>query len=146
MVTQGDYGLGQMGQIYGADNQLGSNVSMLGAAGGMGGGPFSSGPSSKRPKTGHGGACNTLYVSNMSSSTSENEIRDAFSMMPGFVQVVFARKVHRLFAFVEYEHEEQATAAMNTYNGHCLPSNTEASGLAIVYSRDPIKKRPNEHR
>lgn len=87
--------------------------------------------------------CNTLYVGNLPSNTSEDELRQLFIQCLAFKRMSFRNKAQGPMCFVEFEDVVYATQAMNELQGYCL-SNSVKGGIRLSFSKNPLFTKPNK--
>ena len=87
--------------------------------------------------------CNTLYVGNLPSNTSEEELRQLFIQCLAFKRMSFRNKAQGPMCFVEFEDVVYATQAMNELQGYCL-SNSIKGGIRLSFSKNPLFTKPNK--
>ncbi|CDH49352.1 rna binding protein [Lichtheimia corymbifera JMRC:FSU:9682] len=87
--------------------------------------------------------CNTLYVGNLPSNTSEDELRQLFVQCLAFKRMSFRNKAQGPMCFVEFEDVVYATQAMNELQGYCL-SNSVKGGIRLSFSKNPLFTKPNK--
>ncbi|KAJ1327093.1 hypothetical protein BSLG_010440 [Batrachochytrium salamandrivorans] len=95
--------------------------------------PFISGMDQNPP-------CNTLYVGNLPHDASEEELRQIFSVQPGFKRLCFRTRANGPMCFVEFESVDYATAALFQLYGNHL-SNSTKGGIRLSYSKNPLGVR-----
>ncbi|KAI8927918.1 hypothetical protein BC831DRAFT_450957 [Entophlyctis helioformis] len=98
--------------------------------------PFFSGMDQNPP-------CNTLYVGNLPHETMEEELRQIFSVQPGFKRLCFRMRSNGPMCFVEFDSIEYATAALFQLYGTHLSISTKG-GIRLSYSKNPLGVR--QHR
>ncbi|ORZ02688.1 hypothetical protein BCR43DRAFT_500691 [Syncephalastrum racemosum] len=87
--------------------------------------------------------CNTLYVGNLPPFTSEDELRQLFSVCRGYKRMCFRTKPQGPMCFVEFDDVVFATQAMNELQGHNL-SNSVKGGIRLSFSKNPLFTKPNK--
>ncbi|KAI8643598.1 hypothetical protein BD408DRAFT_481919 [Parasitella parasitica] len=87
--------------------------------------------------------CNTLYVGNLPSNTSEEELRQLFSHCKGYRRMCFRTKPQGPMCFVEFEDIVFASQALNELQGHSL-TNSVKGGIRLSYSKNPLFIKPNK--
>lgn len=100
--------------------------------------------------------CNTLYVGNLPSDATEQELRHLFSGQEGFRRLSFRNKnttsnghSHGPMCFVEFDDVSFATRALAELYGRQLPRSTVSSkgGIRLSFSKNPLGVRgPNSRR
>ncbi|CCE66139.1 hypothetical protein TPHA_0O01720 [Tetrapisispora phaffii CBS 4417] len=98
--------------------------------------------------------CNTLYVGNLPSDATEQELRQLFSVQQGFRRLSFRNKNnngngHGPICFVEFDDVSFATRALAELYGSQLPSATVSNkgGIRLSFSKNPLGVRgPNNRR
>ncbi|EJS42043.1 whi3p [Saccharomyces arboricola H-6] len=100
--------------------------------------------------------CNTLYVGNLPSDATEQELRQLFSGQEGFRRLSFRNKnttsnghSHGPMCFVEFDDVSFATRALAELYGRQLPRSTVSSkgGIRLSFSKNPLGVRgPNSRR
>ena len=94
--------------------------------------------------------CNTLYVGNLPSNTSEEELKQLFTKQRGYKRMCFRTKHNGPMCFVEFEDVTHATKTLNELYGHILPS-SQKGGIRLSFSKNPLGVRstpntgPNNH-
>ncbi|KAI8989262.1 hypothetical protein BDB01DRAFT_781167 [Pilobolus umbonatus] len=81
--------------------------------------------------------CNTLYIGNLPSSTSEDELRALFSNCDGYKRMCFRTKPQGHMCFVEFEDVVYATQTMTLLQGYLL-SNSIKGGIRLSFSKNPL--------
>ncbi|OAD02456.1 hypothetical protein MUCCIDRAFT_15544, partial [Mucor lusitanicus CBS 277.49] len=76
--------------------------------------------------------CNTLYVGNLPPNTSEEELRQVFSLCKGYRRMCFRTKPQGPMCFVEFEDIVFASQALNELQGHNL-TNSVKGGIRLSY-------------
>lgn len=71
--------------------------------------------------------CNTLYVGNLPMNAHENELKDLFSVCPGYKRLCFRTKNNGPMCFVEFESIDFATKAMRSLYGTLLSNSTKGN-------------------
>lgn len=87
--------------------------------------------------------CNTLYVGNLPPNTSEEELRQVFSLCKGYRRMCFRTKPQGPMCFVEFEDIVFASQALNELQGHNL-TNSVKGGIRLSYSKNPLFIKPNK--
>lgn len=87
--------------------------------------------------------CNTLYVGNLPPNTSEEELRQVFSICKGYRRMCFRTKPQGPMCFVEFEDIVFASQALNELQGHSL-TNSVKGGIRLSYSKNPLFIKPNK--
>ncbi|KAI8327665.1 hypothetical protein EDC96DRAFT_531459 [Choanephora cucurbitarum] len=87
--------------------------------------------------------CNTLYVGNLPPNTSEDELRQVFSVCKGYRRMCFRTKPQGPMCFVEFEDIVFASQALNELQGHNL-TNSIKGGIRLSYSKNPLFIKPNK--
>lgn len=82
-------------------------------------------------------ACSTLFVANLGSTVSEDELRAVFKTFPGFCRLRLHSKGGTSVAFVEYMDVRQASSAMLALQGIQV-SSADRGGLRIEYARNKM--------
>lgn len=82
-------------------------------------------------------ACSTLFVANLGSSVSEDELRAVFKTFPGFCRLRLHSKGGTSVAFVEYMDVRAASSAMLALQGIQV-SSADRGGLRIEYARNKM--------
>uniref|UniRef100_A0A915JUG5 RRM domain-containing protein n=1 Tax=Romanomermis culicivorax TaxID=13658 RepID=A0A915JUG5_ROMCU len=89
--------------------------------------------------------CSTLFVANLGPNVDERELRDVFSVFPGFSRFRFHNKSGSPVAFVEYTEIRHAAQAMASLQGFTLPS-SDRGGIRIEYAKHKMgESRKDEH-
>lgn len=83
--------------------------------------------------------CNTIYVGNLPSTTSEDELRALFSNCKGYRRMCFRTKGP--MCFVEFEDILCASQAIKDLQGYTL-SNSAKSGVRLSFSKNPLYIKP----
>jgi RNA recognition motif-containing protein len=86
--------------------------------------------------------CNTLYVGNLPLNTSEDELRQLFSVCKGYRRMCFRTKPQGPMCFVEFEDIPFASHALGELQGYHL-SNSVKGGIRLSYSKNPLFIKPN---
>ncbi|KAJ3114251.1 cell cycle RNA binding protein whi3 [Physocladia obscura] len=81
--------------------------------------------------------CNTLYVGNLATNTSETELRDLFSRCLGFKRMSFRQRPNGPMVFVEH-----AQQALGDLHGTLL-STSMKGGIRLSFSKNPLGVRPS---
>ncbi|ORY03434.1 hypothetical protein K493DRAFT_276528 [Basidiobolus meristosporus CBS 931.73] len=85
--------------------------------------------------------CNTLYVGNLPMSTMEEELRQLFTLQPGYKRLCFRMKPHAgPMCFVEFDDIQYATHSLQELQGHYL-SNSIKGGIRLSFSKNPLGVR-----
>lgn len=84
--------------------------------------------------------CNTLYVGNLPPDTQEEELKEIFSVRPGYKRLCFRTKQNGPMCFVEFEDEHFAGEALRELYGFGL-SNSVKGGIRLSYSKNPLGVR-----
>lgn len=84
--------------------------------------------------------CNTLYVGNLPSDTSEDELKHVFSTQKGFKRLCFRTKHNGHMCFVEFEDVTHATKALRDLYGYMLHTSLRG-GIRLSYSKNPLGVR-----
>ncbi|KAK7255563.1 hypothetical protein RIF29_28976 [Crotalaria pallida] len=87
-----------------------------------------------------GGPCSTLFIANLGPNCTEDELKQAFSVHPGFNLVKMRSRGGMPVAFADFEETEQATKVMEQLQGSLLPS-SDRGGMHIEYARSKMRKR-----
>ncbi|CAI4223138.1 unnamed protein product [Auanema sp. JU1783] len=82
-------------------------------------------------------ACSTLFVANLASTVSEDELRTVFKAFPGFTRLRMHSKNGSSVAFVEYSDLRHASHAMLSLQGFQV-SSADRGGLRIEYARNKM--------
>lgn len=99
--------------------------------------------------------CNTLYVGNLPSDATEQELRQLFSNQYGFRRLSFRNKNsngsghgHGPMCFVEFEDVSFATRALVELYGSQLPRSTvnTKGGIRLSFSKNPLGVRGPSNR
>lgn len=132
-----------------------SNVPVNNAAGGAGPGNsvthmnFNHPPGSHHPRpppanpADQNPPCNTLYVGNLPSDTSEEELKAMFSKQRGYKRLCFRTKSNGPMCFVEFEDVSFATKALHELYGHPLHNSTKG-GIRLSFSKNPLGVRSSQ--
>ncbi|KAJ0076416.1 hypothetical protein Patl1_33477 [Pistacia atlantica] len=85
-------------------------------------------------KTFEGGVqpCSTLFIANLGPNCTEDELKQALSLYPGFSLLKLRAKGGMPVAFADFEEIEQASKAMEELQGTMLPS-SDRGGMHIEY-------------
>jgi len=86
-----------------------------------------------------GAPSTTLYVSNLAETVYPEEIKQIFQTQPGFEEISTAKAKGRVFAFVLFSCQEEATTALSTLQGHELQSMPGQGGMRVSYSKTPFR-------
>ncbi|EGX96134.1 RNA binding protein [Cordyceps militaris CM01] len=87
--------------------------------------------------------CNTLYVGNLPSDTSEEELKAMFSKQRGYKRLCFRTKSNGPMCFVEFEDVSFATKALHELYGHPLHNSTKG-GIRLSFSKNPLGVRSSQ--
>jgi len=85
--------------------------------------------------------CSTLFIGNLSSNTSDTELRGLFSQCAGFVGLRLSRGKDGLVAFADFENTILSTQAMNQCQSYVLPSSADRGGIRISYAKQRMSNR-----
>eukprot|EP00005_Dracoamoeba_jomungandri_P012943 CAMPEP_0174274972 /NCGR_PEP_ID=MMETSP0439-20130205/59575_1 /TAXON_ID=0 /ORGANISM="Stereomyxa ramosa, Strain Chinc5" /LENGTH=239 /DNA_ID=CAMNT_0015367041 /DNA_START=269 /DNA_END=991 /DNA_ORIENTATION=+ len=81
--------------------------------------------------------CDTLFVTNIGSRTSENDLIELFSRLDGFVKLqIYSKNMQNIGAFVQYRDLDSSTNALTALNGSALP--TSDGPLRIEYAKSKM--------
>jgi flagellar basal body rod protein FlgC len=86
--------------------------------------------------------CNTLYVGNLPSDASEEELKGIFAVARGYKRLCFRTKSNGPMCFVEFDDISCATKALNEYYGTML-HNSMKGGIRLSFSKNPLGVRSN---
>lgn len=81
--------------------------------------------------------CNTLYVGNLPTQTSEDELKAIFSKQQGYKRMCFRTRQNGPLCLVEFEDVAFATYALNNLDGYLLHGST-TSGILLSFSKNPL--------
>jgi hypothetical protein len=81
--------------------------------------------------------CNTLYVGNLPSKTSEHQLVALFSQCMGYKRLSFRTKSNGPMCFVEFNNISCATQALQDLHGIPL-SNSTKDGIRLSFSKNPL--------
>ena len=84
--------------------------------------------------------CNTLFVGNLPTDTSEDELKDLFSKQKGYKRLCFRTKQNGPMCFVEFEDVSFATKVLQELYGHPLRNST-TGGIRLSFSKNPLGVR-----
>ena len=87
--------------------------------------------------------CNTLYVGNLPTDTSEDELKTMFSKQRGYKRLCFRTKQNGPMCFVEFEDITFATKALTELYGHPL-HNSIKGGIRLSFSKNPLGVRTGQ--
>jgi RNA recognition motif-containing protein len=87
--------------------------------------------------------CNTLYVGNLPTQTSEDELKGMFSKQQGYKRMCFRTKQNGPLCLVEFEDVAFATNALNNLDGYLLHGST-SSGILLSFSKNPLGVRSSQ--
>ncbi|EXJ66139.1 uncharacterized protein A1O5_10754 [Cladophialophora psammophila CBS 110553] len=87
--------------------------------------------------------CNTLYVGNLPTDTSEDELKAMFSKQRGDKRLYFRTKQNGPMCFVEFEDISLATKALNELYGVRL-HNSVKGGIRLHFSKNPLGVRAGQ--
>ncbi|KAJ4717916.1 RNA-binding protein with multiple splicing [Melia azedarach] len=92
-------------------------------------------------KTSEGGMqlCSTLFIANLGPNCTEDELKQALSVYPGFSMLKMRAKGGMPVAFADFEEIEQAGKVMEELQGTMLPS-SDRGGMHIEYARSKMRK------
>uniref|UniRef100_A0A914Z569 RRM domain-containing protein n=1 Tax=Panagrolaimus superbus TaxID=310955 RepID=A0A914Z569_9BILA len=79
--------------------------------------------------------CSTLFVANLGSNPSEEEIRQLFKKFPGFCRLRLNNKSGSAVAFIEFNEVRNASMALTHLQGTQLASSERGNGIRIEYAR-----------
>ncbi|KAF5869098.1 putative rna binding protein [Botrytis fragariae] len=89
--------------------------------------------------------CNTLFVGNLPSDTSANELMTMFSEQKGFKRLCLTNKQNGPMCYVEFEDIFYATKCLRVLNGTSLP-NSAKGGIQLSFSKNPLGVRSGPSR
>ncbi|KAI7866298.1 hypothetical protein BDF14DRAFT_1692593, partial [Spinellus fusiger] len=81
--------------------------------------------------------CNTLYVGNLPSNISEEDLTTLFSKCEGYKRLSFRNKPSGPMCFVEFEQVHYATQALSSLQGSPL-GNSVKGGIRLSFSKNPL--------
>lgn len=84
--------------------------------------------------------CNTLYVGNLPSDASEDELRMIFVPQRGYRRMCYRTKSNGPMCFVEFGDIKTATRALQELYGRTL-SNSDNGGIRLSFSKNPLGVR-----
>ncbi|XP_028756265.1 U2 small nuclear ribonucleoprotein B'' [Neltuma alba] len=94
----------------------------------------------QQDKGADGGPCSTLFIANLGPNCTESELKQAFSVYPGFNMVKMRSRGGMPVAFADFEEIEQAAKVMEELQGSSL-SSSDRGGMHIEYARSKMRKR-----
>ncbi|XP_044478794.1 U2 small nuclear ribonucleoprotein B''-like [Mangifera indica] len=83
--------------------------------------------------------CSTLFIANLGPNCTEDELKQALSLYPGFSLLKMRAKGGMPVAFADFEEIEQASKAMEELQGTMLPS-SDRGGMHIEYARSKMRR------
>ncbi|KAJ3190738.1 hypothetical protein HK101_008416 [Irineochytrium annulatum] len=86
--------------------------------------------------------CNTLYVGNLPSNASEEELRILFAGCKGFRRLSFRQRTGGPMCFVEFDDVRYAHRALVELHGQPL-MNSVKGGIRLSFSKNPLGVRQN---
>merc|ERR1712130_882067 len=106
---------------------------------------YRNGPPSRHGKS-HGTGITTLFVANMGTYTTEEEVSDIFSRQPGFRRRKFtpARGAKPPVAFVNFVDHHFALRTLQSLQGATL-RNSEHSGIKIEFAKKNMGEASSRH-
>lgn len=81
--------------------------------------------------------CSTLFVANLGTFCSEQELKELFASLPGFVRLKMNNKGGSPVAFVEYQDVRCASDALTRLQGAILMS-SERGGIRIEFAKNKM--------
>lgn len=84
--------------------------------------------------------CNTLFIGNLGENVIEEEVRNTFSVQPGFKQMKILRQERNTVCFIEFNDVASATNVHQNLQGAVIPSSGRG-GMRIQYSKNPFGRR-----
>lgn len=84
--------------------------------------------------------CNTLFIGNLGENVIEEEVRNIFSVQPGFKQMKILRQERNTVCFIEFNDVASATNVHTNLQGAVVPSSVRG-GMRIQYSKNPFGRR-----
>ncbi|XP_010259754.1 PREDICTED: cell wall integrity protein scw1 [Nelumbo nucifera] len=84
--------------------------------------------------------CNTLFIGNLGENVIEEELRNLFSVQPGFKQMKVLRQERNTVCFIEFDDVNSATNVHHNLQGAVIPSSGRG-GMRIQYSKNPFGRR-----
>lgn len=84
--------------------------------------------------------CNTLFIGNLGENVIEEELRNLFSVQPGFKQMKLLRQERNTVCFIEFNDMGSATNVHQKLQGAVIPSSGRG-GIRIQYSKNPFGRR-----
>ncbi|XP_070546412.1 RNA-binding protein, mRNA-processing factor 2a-like isoform X2 [Ptychodera flava] len=87
--------------------------------------------------TGGHAPCSTLFVANLGTHTSEQELRELFAGLPGFSRLRFHNKGGAPCCFVEFQSIVFANQALSQLQGYVMLS-SDRGGLRIEFARNKM--------
>lgn len=85
----------------------------------------------------------TLFISNLGTASSEQEISEVFGAFQGFVRAQLYNRGHNINAFVQYKDYESSTQALNHLQGSVLMS-SDKGPMKIEYAKNPMVIRKED--
>ncbi|XLS77863.1 hypothetical protein HN51_062088, partial [Arachis hypogaea] len=86
-----------------------------------------------------GGPCSTLFIANLGPNCTEDELRQTFSVYPGFNMVKIHSRGGMPVTFADFDEVEQATKVMEQLQSSML-SSSDRGGMHIEYARSKMRK------
>ncbi|XP_077996655.1 RNA-binding protein, mRNA-processing factor 2a-like isoform X2 [Glandiceps talaboti] len=87
--------------------------------------------------TGGNAPCSTLFVANLGTHTTEQELRELFNGLPGFSRLRFHNKGGAPCCFVEFQTIAFASQALNQLQGYVMLS-SDRGGLRIEFAKNKM--------
>lgn len=94
---------------------------------------------SEKPYEGGVQPCSTLFIANLGPNCTEDELKQALSVYPGFNMLKMRARGGMPVAFADFEEVEQANIAMEGLQDSMLPS-SDRGGMHIEYARSKMRK------
>nr|XP_002740760.2 PREDICTED: protein couch potato-like isoform X1 [Saccoglossus kowalevskii] len=97
--------------------------------------------------TGSNAPCSTLFVANLGTHTTEEELRELFGRIPGFSRLRLHNKGGAPCCFVEFQNVVFASQALNQMQGQVMFS-SDRGGLRIEFAKNKMgepQTRPGEN-
>lgn len=85
--------------------------------------------------------CNKLYVSNLPTETSQEELEDIFSTQPGYMRISFQAGDDGSLCYVEFSDAAKAARALRKFYGWPL-KNSRMGGIRLSFSKDHFGNKP----
>jgi len=88
--------------------------------------------------------CDTICIQNLGNRSTERDIEEIFSHLPGFMMVSLSKRSGRQYSFVKFDTVDHATMALEAVDGFALESWTSPGTLLCEFARRSLELRPKE--